>query len=205
MPPDGYPAFQYLQSVRVSAITIDELDECLARYQDVLLVDVPDDMPVAMDLLERNRGIESRACQKPPVSLGVVFLALSDAIEVMDLLESNDLRHEDSGDGAAWFLVQRRSWPGRDLEQVWRDQLCHRPQFLAALSTLRRCVELGYNCGIIEDLMDLALAADSKGRLFDGNRFSNRVNQPGYRRSGHGWSGAFGSPVESFYRRQFAH
>src|SRR5262249_42866227 len=103
---DHAPEEPTIRGTYLKRIAIDEFDDGLGRYENVLLVDVANDVAVLVDRLEGDRGVQSRMSEKPPVRIGVILLALGDTIEVVDLLESRNLGHHDSYDRTAGGRVQ---------------------------------------------------------------------------------------------------
>src|SRR5947209_2542724 len=74
-------------------IAINKCDDTLLGYHDVLLLDISDDMPVAMHLLEGNRAVSGGMDEESPIWFRDVLFSPSHPVEVMDLEVSRHLRH----------------------------------------------------------------------------------------------------------------
>jgi hypothetical protein len=83
--------FPYLERV-----TVDQGHDALLRHHHILLIDVPHNMALAVDVFEGNCTIAGSVKKESPIGLGKVLFSLGDTIEMVDFFVVSDSWHEDT-------------------------------------------------------------------------------------------------------------
>ena len=143
-------------------VAIDEHDRALRRDEQIPLVDVADDVRLAVDRVEHGGAVHRHVDEKRPIAVGKLQFAMGRTVQVVDGNMPVDARKHGADDRAFPPLVQRLQRPGGEGRQVGRRQVDHRAEFVGLVGGDSLVIHFGDVPLIAGELENSSFAARSK-------------------------------------------